>query len=101
MCLYYFSVVCDLLQITIGLCFSLGRIHANNVQEYMDLLATLDLYSTAVDVMMSLSLTIDHEARKTRCLYAMLYSAMIVLCIHIYHYFLLYLIAYLQKIVVL
>ena len=44
-CLYqYFSIVCDLLQITIGLCFSLGCIHANNLmyQEY-NYRATLDL----------------------------------------------------------
>ena len=55
-----------LLQITIGLCFSSMQ------TMYQGYTGSIVQLSVSTDVMMSL--TTDHEARKTRCFYAKLYS---------------------------
>ena len=48
-CVYIVSVVHDLLQITIGLCFSLGCVHANNLM-YQEYIWLNWIYSTAVSI---------------------------------------------------
>ena len=60
------SVACDLLQITIGLCFFIRMYQRKqfNVSKIYSYTGSIVQPSVSTDVMMSL--TIDYEAKKTR-----------------------------------